>query len=557
MAQGYYSDKFVLHTHSDYFHPEIPEGFLDTSNLINNTEWIDQRIKFLEEQEKAFYKTYGASNFEEFIIKMRTIFSSLPQDAEVIRMFSNEKIKSIVKSRFFNFKSKNFQEQEIIIKVKEDSGLDLTQIDWGKNVTVKNKLYLKGKFSVSQLKQIANLIQEKEQISKRHRLRDKKDTDLSTLNKYLPEFDKYMDFYLSDSRENNAQIYMTKRRVEDTLWGLTKDSIDKKKSSEKGLAELQDFYNELESFIIYEIPSRVSNPSLTLIEAIKATFYSKIDPEEFASMRFFGGAAGKNYMNTIIGALGEFQTALIFNYIQMLGHANNPKLAKIIGDSLNTRKQQIKSDVQIMENFNVQVKNHNPYNITKDKDFPIDFSLSATDFKNYGIKDETFQNFFSQIIANACFNQDVTASNRATISDAITTIENYLGIHFMELLSSALLEYTGEMAINKVTFYFISGKFLVPMSYIYKAQLRRLEWLRDFDEGNIVEVTLPPFNPIGSNSLFQEDQEERAIYWTGNSQIGWTPTSKNYSKFTNLVDNYSLKAEVSKRFLTMDEFSIF
>jgi hypothetical protein len=49
MAQGYYSDKFVLHTHSDYFHPEIPEGFLDTSNLINNTEWIEQRIEFLEE----------------------------------------------------------------------------------------------------------------------------------------------------------------------------------------------------------------------------------------------------------------------------------------------------------------------------------------------------------------------------------------------------------------------------------------------------------------------------------------------------------------------------
>jgi hypothetical protein len=39
---------------------------------------------------------------------MREIFSSLPQDAEVIRMFSNEKIKSIVKSRFFNFKAKNF-----------------------------------------------------------------------------------------------------------------------------------------------------------------------------------------------------------------------------------------------------------------------------------------------------------------------------------------------------------------------------------------------------------------------------------------------------------------
>lgn len=542
---------------------------------------LQQRQKFLEAKEKEFYSylTNGQattySKFKEFISK--SLGGLNGPDATVFKQFANVNLRNSLLR--LESSKRNIHTTEATIKI-DSSQLKKKKINIGKffeeaNITPKPKI--KGEITISGVaftpefgRALARLNNSK---IKRQGMSLKKVTE--SLNKMIK--DGTLSLIINDqplsgqSFEEHWSI-----NVKDFPWGFRKADIDEAVKTMEPSQLKEGIKTAIEVVKDYIFNTLGNGASENMKKAIKLTWTNIMGPNDqnLANFSFFS----KGFINSIIGALGEFQTALLANYLKITSGVNGGSV-DILGDEQSTATESFekgKTDVAIMsENqskWGIQVKNINTF-IEDGNDYVtyIGTKIHPTVFANNVTKIipqfGDIRTEFLTFIANYAFNETFATGKDGDFYGGKSKVVDDRGrgrgsvilqkFHLFLLQEvEVLMNLTVDESIpDTVSFYVIGGNHLLPASMLVKA-------IRDSynTEASVLKT------PIISSSLKRQtdsefhreykDDPDRVVtrkkkkeqdkdinlvsyknYWTG--QFGqddsWAPTSKN--TIDNLVSS--------------------
>lgn len=251
------------------------------------------------------------------------------------------------------------------------------------------------------------------------------------------------------------------------------------------------------------------------------------NPDKYYNI-FFVGA---NYKNGLLGAFGEFGTALLINYLRLQGARINTSRAEVIGQELG------KQDVRFQD-LGVQVKN---YSIADSKAGAytrkrIEVNQHPSELAQYFPDKQNFLGF----MANYYFNENIQKSPygnpRQTMDNVVSTIRGeYLG----ELLRLAVddLQIT-----DTITFYEIGGRYLVPASAL-------LIYYREFKDKLKVYVKGPETPRYRVGEVTRDENGYWSKVGNGNGNVMWEPTEANLKAYDNLISkSISFVSEMNNDF---------
>lgn len=244
-------------------------------------------------------------------------------------------------------------------------------------------------------------------------------------------------------------------------WNYTIDKI-KEVIDSGDKVRIKILYNAIRT-IYKQVMALVQNGSDILKKAAEITWRENIcdinHPSRYLSQFAANFAFGQNLGNGIKGALGEFQAALIFNYIRL--KAPNPGSVKIVGSIVNKYGEKGKQDVQLFNEFGIQVKNYNIVN-SKHSDIATNIhpgklaqSIEASGNVQYAQDLTTF-------LANYYFHPVYQKVNK---DSTFKELEASLDFYLAEIMSFDL----GKQIDDTISFYVIGGRHLVPGSEILQS----------------------------------------------------------------------------------------
>lgn len=507
----------TLHTNYNYFRP----SYFDKNNfqgLFNGD--INGKIAALEAKELSFYKKFGANSYEEFMTLLRKIMSS--QDGEILRRLSNENLKAVLLKDISAGKTDLASEELTVIFNGEEAqrGIDQVLKDFEKliikNNTLEGRMIRKGgnalsvKLNTPILKLILN--------NYAHQHFKKSSYNPTRLVEVLKngQVDKLLTFQSGGKSVSGEELsLMIKYRP--VPWGYRNSEIQEamKLDPVKTTQEL----NQALVLIRQEINKLFTGASGDLINAKDRV----LDQVLSAGTNIF--FVGANWQNGLLGAFGEFGTAVLIEYLTLMtGTRLQTPVAEIIGQELG------KQDVRLFNYFGVQVKNYKTFKTqlgTRTAKV-VDSKQSPQAIANYFDEPDSFLGF----MANYFFNTDIASRN----SGIMTQIEEILSDSFQ----SEVLRLASEEVADAVTFYNISMQYFIPASKILR--------LYSLSE-NTINVSI--YSNTGE-TWSGESRGENA-YWVRGLDGLWEPTEKNTSLFSNYIgNNITIKAELND--LMLDSF---
>ena len=270
------------------------------------------------------------------------------------------------------------------------------------------------------------------------------------------------------------------------------------------------------------------NASDNMIAALRMTWETNFE-RKLSQMAFW--EKGGN-VSAVAGAFGEFQAALLSNYIKVvLQHSRLPQA--IISETIN-QNEQPKVDVTFLKDIGVQVKNYNPFTSGSKSDF-FKSEIHPTKLVRYPDFNVNQTDFFD-FLTNYFFNSTYQNQNTGKFS----ALEDRLGDYFAEILS---LDLSAEIT-DTVTFYYISGQYLVPGSELLAMAYSSI--VGGLDRSN-VSITGP--GPAGSDEDFKFinkagiHHQPFSKWWeiTGYNKHDkvptFMPTSQNLTEYNNLINS--------------------
>lgn len=240
--------------------------------------------------------------------------------------------------------------------------------------------------------------------------------------------------------------------------------------------------------------------------------WNKVVGDEYSDLtnaKFFlkGG-----YIDLVVGALGEFQTAVFQNLLSQYFPGMKAKFSASISGNVFAEgtSEQAKADV-LFGTLGIQVKNY------ASPSRPIEGNIHPYELRKYYNDEVLYDSGLFGMLANRHWiNFDGVG-----LDEIAQDLENAL---------SAILNFNSlDVGLDdKISFYMISGAYLVPASVI----LREFSTIRE-DQRVIIDSKQTP-------------QDETAIdhhqYWTHNGN-GWEKTEANTKRFENLLKrNITLRA---------------
>lgn len=317
-------------------------------------------------------------------------------------------------------------------------------------------------------------------------------------------------------------------KIENFPWGLMKDRYDQavKDRDIDFLKEVDRAAASIKNFIINELGAGASNE---LKKAIKWTWMKNFVSYENNPALFFSGGKTSHFISGVQGALGEFQAALIFTFLhEALGA--NAKYAEIIGNIYKRgTSEQLKTDVQVAEGIGLQVKNINVIQQAEKKTLLRDLETNIHPNKLAPLM-KNGQDFLD-FITNYYFNLTFQKETKQAFDAMIKMLGSYLG----EVMNMAIAEDNDD----RVSFYVIAGKYLVPASAILEAS-EELELAKNLE----VTSSYRPFRdeafemPLHINSKGKRSPWY-VEYWTHpyGDQSSWRPTGKNIQEYNYLASS--------------------
>lgn len=531
------------------------EGFQLFSSEFENSKNIDTQktrlkgqIARLQDQEKAVYGRFfsGCTTYKDFITRLQELFDKeYNVDMQIIKNFAAEKIQVLLNK---NFGTQIMPSKNLVTEI-EIINPNVTKIDIGNilkgtsgNFKLSNniiKLDIRmDDAGIKAMKELLNKAQGK------HFHTASLGTDCMKaylkhliVEKHLPE----------ETQKEKIQAitkgFHTTKFIGDS--DLRYTLADIKDESKK--ADIDRATKKIKDFFYSSAGLNVASGSQDLKDAFQQTWQDNISSIEYGIAFFLKGGT-LTYLN---GAFGEFQTALLSNYIlQRTGAIKDKTLASKISNTIG-QTEQAKIDVTLLGNLGIQVKNYNPYTYNYN---PIETNTTAKSFLNklgnmgqeIPADDESQVVSLTSFLANYAFSQDYRAMAGQDTIPSVKEVEKSLANYAGELYNLSINN--SEAFSDTVLFYSFSGMYLVPASEILKAVYNNL---KDENHRTNTEVSIKWKGSGLSSKDMQEKQEDNSPYWTkywhkatkgsGYRGSGWSRQPTQDTEIKNLLSVTRIK----------------
>ena len=527
-------------------------AFANSQNVKKQQSRLKKQIGLLRKQETEVYGKFfaGCTKYSDFIRRLRKLFDTEHNiDRQIIQNFAAEKIQVLLDK---NFGTQMLPSKNLITEI-EVINPDVTEIDIGNilkgtsgNFKLSNniiKLDIRmDDTGIKAMKELLNKAQGK------HFRTDSLGTDcLKTCLKHL-----IVEKHLPEETQKEKIQAITKGFHTTKFIGdsdLRYTLADIKDESKK--ADIDRATKKIKDFFYSSAGLNVASGSQDLKEAFKKTWKDNITKVKYGIAFFLKGGT-LTYLN---GAFGEFQTALLSNYIlQRTGAIKDKTLASKISNTIG-QTEQAKVDVTLLGDLGIQVKNYNPYTYNYN---PIETNTTAESFLNKlgsngkGIsKDDKHQVVsLTSFLANYAFSQDYRAmagkDTIPSVEEVEKSLENYAG----ELYNLSIIQSTpqSEAYSDTVLFYSFSGLYLVPASEILKAVYNNLK--DENQRTNIGDSIKWKGDGLSSEDM-QKNQKDNRPYWTkywhktakgsGYRGSGWSRQPAQDTEIKNLLSVTRIK----------------
>ena len=443
-------------------------AFTSSKTVETQKTRLKGQIARLQDQEKAVYGRFfsGCTTYENFIIRLRELFDTQHNvDMQIIRNFSAEKIQVLLNK---NFGTQIMPSKNLITEI-EIINPDVTKIDIGNilkgtsgNFKLSNniiKLDIRmDDAGIKAMKELLNKAQGK------HFHTASLGTDC--MKAYLKHLVIKQNLPEETQKEKIQAItkgFHTTKFIGDS--DLRYTLADIKDTSKQ--ADIQRATKKIKDFFYSSAGLNVANGTLALKLAFEQTWRDNITNIEYGIAFFLKGGT----LTYFSGAFGEFQTALLSNYILQRTGTKALNLVSKISNTIG-QAEQAKIDVKLLGDLGIQVKNYNPYTYNYN---PIETNTTAESFLNklgnsgqeIPVDDQAQVTSLTSFLANYAFSQDYRAmAGKGTIpsvKDIEKSLENYAG----ELYNLSINN--SKAFSDTVLFYSFSGMYLVPASSILQA----------------------------------------------------------------------------------------
>lgn len=487
--------------------------FENSKNLDKQQERLKKQIAILRKQEKKIYGRFfkDCNTYDGFITRLRELFDTKHNvDMQIIQNFTAEKIQVLLKK---NFGTQIMPSKNLITEI-EIINPDVTKIDIGNilkgtsgNFKLSNniiKLDIRmDDAGIKAMKELLNKAQGK------HFHTASLGTDC--MKAYLKHLVVEKNLPEETQKEKIQAItkgFHTTKFIGDSDLRYTLVDIkdpSKQADIERATKKIKDFFYSSEGL-------NVAKGTLALKLAFEQTWRDNITNIEYGIAFFLKGGT----LTYFSGAFGEFQMALLSNYILQRTGTKALKLVSKISNTIG-QTEQAKVDVTLLGDLGIQVKNYNPYTYNYS---PIETNTTAKSFLNklgnmgqeIPADDESQVVSLTSFLANYAFSQDYrTMAGKDTIP-SVEEVEKSLANYAGELYNLSISN--SEAFSDTVLFYSFSGMYLVPASEILQAVYDHLKEENQNHRTNI-EVSIKwDGDGLSSEDMQKGQGKHNSPYWT-------------------------------------------
>lgn len=522
--------------------------FKNSKEVETQKTRLEGQIKLLQDQEKAVYGKFfaGCTTYGDFITRLRDLFDTQHNvDMQIIQNFAAEKIQVLLNK---NFGTQIMPSKNLVTEI-EIINPDVTKIDIGNilkgtsgNFKLSNniiKLDIRmDDAGIKAMKELLNKAQGKHFHT----------TSLGTdcMKAYLKHL--VVEKHLPEETQKEKIQAITKGFHTTKFIGdsdLRYTLADIKNESKK--ADIDRATKKIKDFFYSSAGLNVASGSQYLKDAFQKTWQDNISSIEYGIAFFLKGGT----LTYFSGAFGEFQIALLSNYILRRTGIKDSTLASKISNTIG-QAEQAKIDVKLLGDLGIQVKNYNPYTYNYN---PIETNTTAESFLNklgnsgqeIPADDESQVVSLTSFLANYAFSQDYRAmAGKGTIpsvEEIEKSLENYAG----ELYNLSINN--SKAFSDTVLFYSFSGMYLVPASVILQAVHDHLA-----EENNRTNIRVSikwDGDGLSSEDMKKGQGNHNTPYWTkywhrtvkglGYQETEWSRQSAQDTKIKNLLSVTRIK----------------
>lgn len=483
---------------------------LGVATFVAESKQIDllnSSINYLRGQEQKLYAWVGASSYPQFMSILRKLFAEAARDAQILERFKKANLNNIVTAPI-GTSIADGQTVTIICKAPKDINIidllakGITVHNGNINVTVQagQEIRLTFDYNARNIKNALNILDKRKGFTRF-------DPETSTMIRVNNKLKNMVD----DGEIGSIVINGTNKDIEVTQefgsdrsnpFGYTKEAFEKAIKDPALLKEL-----EQARILVYNTLSSMCNGGSEEMKIAFQNVWNNKVGGNISNFMFF--SKGKNIKSGIGGAMQEFATAMLFEYIALKKKTiQNGKIAEILGNIAGSKGEQPKTDVQILESIGIQVKAYNQNSLV---DSQGNARMMTTNIHPAGL-DAGLLGYGLNIgdaMVQCCFN----ASN------------GYDAEYFSKIIEQAALAQamnftTNELNVDTVCFYFLDAQYLVPGSVI----LSRLQFKKP-----TVSIRQP--SAIGTDETFEEKNYTTSfIAYNGKK---YTHTVKNFVEYWN------------------------
>lgn len=542
----------VLHTYSPYG----PNNYRPHSGIykFGQKRNLENNIKALRDKENQFYSNIlgtTVASFADFLNQVGDKLKDFQQDTNALRALDNDRLTQAL-YRKYGFSTKGQWDQNAIFS-RLVVRLDTSVAEDTLNTYVKDikkaiiaelqkigqvnksdlKLFVGGNIKAGTLTIYFGL--NKSAIEKKL-----DETGLlkgiinATMGRKLKVEAQSLEWFKNDILNDPNLISLTTNKKE-FVWEAnsklrTKDkegnanpfAISKKGLAKKNIGEQEEIEEEIKSFIMATIG--YSQTSQQFQTVFQDAWRTQISSRKLGIAGYTWNGAIAN----IVGAFGEFQTYVLFQYIS---HLFGKKTQGQIADAF-AGGEQLKADVQFFKGFGIQVKNYSGYGSELKE---LKFNIHPNKLIQYPQINEWIGSSFSEYIANYYFNKDI---NRAPFGEIIEGLKRA----FAEIASMG----TADNVPDTVCLYNLGGGYLIPASDLLE-QVYMQSYTLDDTQVSITSAfegsTNKEFHKAkGKNG--DKDEPDFLTYWEKNGN-GWTPKPANEALYSQMLNSkISIRAVV-------------
>ena len=527
--------------------------FKNSKEVETQQERLKKQIGLLQKQEEEVYGKFfaGCTTYGDFIIRLRKLFDKeYNVDMQIIKNFAAEKIQVLLNK---NFGTQIMPSKNLVTEI-EIINPNVTKIDIGNilkgtsgNFKLSNniiKLNIRmDDAGIKAMKELLNKAQGK------HFHTASLGTDC--MKAYLKHLVVKQNLPEETQKEKIQAItkgFHTTKFIGDS--DLRYTLADVKDSSKQ--ADIQRATKKIKDFFYSSAGLNVASGTQALKDAFQQTWQDNISSIEYGIAFFLKGGT----LTYFSGAFGEFQTALLSNYIlQRTGAIKDKTLASKISNTIG-QTEQAKVDVTLLGNLGIQVKNYNPYTYNYN---PIETNTTAESFLNklgsngqdVSVDDKSQVLSLTSFLANYAFSQDYRAMSAGqgtipSVEEVEKSLENYAG----ELYNLSIIQSTPQSKAysDTVLFYSFSGMYLVPASVILQAVYDNL----DKNNRTNIRVSIKwDGDGLSSEDMKKGQGNHNTPYWTkywhrtvkglGYQETEWSRQSAQDTKIKNLLSVTRIK----------------